>query len=58
MLELYDVAVEDFRAALQLGKLTMPALVLSSVEEELNAAEQKAIGERNKERDYYKILGE
>lgn len=57
VLELYDVAVEDFRAALQLGKLTMPALVLSSVEEELNAAEQKAIGERNKERDYYKILG-
>ncbi|KAF9810262.1 hypothetical protein IEO21_07030 [Rhodonia placenta] len=46
VLELYDVAVEDFRAALQLGKLTMPALVLSSVEEELNAAEQKAIGER------------
>ncbi|KAH9942881.1 DnaJ-domain-containing protein [Amylocystis lapponica] len=56
-LELYESAVDDFTAALQHGTAEMSASDVDALKAELSRTEQAAVLERNKEKDYYKILG-
>ena len=50
--------MEDFRAALEYGKTVMSESDVRRVESELEDAERMAIKERQKEQDYYTVLGE
>ena len=50
--------MEDFRAALEYGKIVMSESDVRRVESELEDAERMAIKERQKQQDYYTDLGE
>lgn len=56
-LELFDPAVEDFSAAVEYGSAHMSEEDLSNLKEEMESTEKQAIQHRQKEKDYYKILG-
>lgn len=57
-LELFETAAEDFRAALEHGKVLLNGAEKRGIEAELEDAEQRARLQKDKEEDHYATLGE
>lgn len=56
-MELFESAIDDFTSAQQYGSSSMSAADRAMVNEERESAELAAATERNRVKDYYKILG-
>ena len=57
-LEMFETAAEDFRAALEHGKVLLNGAEKREIEAELEDAEQQARLQKDKEEDHYATLGE
>ncbi|KZT63563.1 DnaJ-domain-containing protein, partial [Daedalea quercina L-15889] len=56
-LELFDSAIQEFKAALQADASKLSAVDRRTVQGELDNVEERAMRERTKVKDYYEILG-